>query len=818
MIEFYSHLEPNKILLKDHLKDVGSRSKRIIQAKRLDEIDELILADISYLIGISHDFGKYTTFFQKKLKGMCDKNDFLARHGLISALFMFEVAYEYVRTKNLKNIIPYEFLPLFSYFVVKRHHLDLGDIEDDISVEKLFDSDFRYISKQFEDIWQNKKQIKKEYNALFINYPISSEIIFNNLEKYKKNIKYSSDIEEILKELDISFYSFRMANVKTLQYYFIILLLYSVLIDSDKKYAGGVKEIERKIFPENLVENYLNKDEFKEEGENNINCIRNEIRKSVLRNIGDPKNKHQKIYTLTAPTGTGKTLASLSAALLLRNKLKKYLNLKNEPRIIYSLPFTSIIDQNYTVFDKVLNQIEDFRAYENEYLLKHHHLSEIFYKTEGVDRERDVEESLALIESWESEIIVTTFIQLFYTLIGHKNCSLKKFHNIVNSIILLDEIQNIPVKYWNLVREVLIGMTKYYNCRVILITATKPLIFQDGEYIELVEDYEKYFSKPELNRVCLEVNLNKRYVLNFYNSLVNWSQNSYLFVFNTIGSSLEFYSLLSRDKFKENEIIIYKEEKKKLIINKIIKGNYKYDLYYLSSNVIPKIRRERIELIKKRLENNHKAIIISTQLIEAGVDIDCECVYRDLGPLDSIIQVAGRCNRNKKLHKGNTYLVNLMKMRDSGSEYWYANIYDKVLLNIVTEILNGKKIIYEKDFLDLINDYFMKAKEKSNIETNLTKSLYSLYFYDKNPDNKRRKPISEFKLIEEKDWNNVDIFVELDDEAQRIYTRYQEIKEIKNLWERKNEFLKIRKDFYDYVISIPYQYAGDFIDNKGISY
>jgi len=802
-MEFYSHLEPNKIFLKDHLQYVGNRSKKIVNSKEFNKIDKKILADISYLIGISHDFGKYTTFFQEKLKGLREKNDPLTYHGLISALFTFEVVNEYIKVKNLEKERPYKFLPLLACFVVKRHHLDLDDIEDDVSTEKLFDVGFKKINNQLVDIWENKGQINKEYDLLLRSCPLSSEIIFANLEKYKKNIKYSSDINSLIKELDKSLYFFKKRDNKGLIYYLLVLLLYSVLIDSDKKYAGHIREIERKKLPECLVENYLKKEEFKEKNKNNINHIRNEIRKSVLKNIRNPQSINQRIFTLTAPTGTGKTLTSLSAALILRSNLREAFKLENEPRIIYSLPFTSIIDQNYNVFDKVLNQIEYFKTYENEYLLKHHYLSEIFYKTKNIDKEKDVDESLALIESWESEVVVTTFIQLFYTLIGYKNRSLKKFHNIVNSIILLDEVQNIPIKFWNLIREVLLGVTEYLNCRVILITATKPLIFQEGEYKELVEDYEKYFEKTELNRICLQINLNKQDIAGFYNSITNWSKNSYLFVFNTIGSSLEFYSLLSRDKFKETETIAFsKKEKYEVEITKIVKNNHKYDLYYLSTNITPKIRRERIEIIKNRLENNKKAIIISTQLIEAGVDIDCECVYRDIGPLDSIIQVAGRCNRNKKYKQGEAHVIYLFKINERNKEYYYANIYDKVLLNLVRQLFKNKNIIYEKEFLDLINDYFKEAKLKSNIETKLVKSLYDLYFYDKNPDNNKRKPISEFKLIEEKNWYKVDIFIELDEKAQKVYKKYQEIKAIKNPFERKNEFLKIRKDFYDYVISV----------------
>ncbi len=794
-MEFYSHLEPEPIKLKKHLAFVGEKNKEIILSKRFDKLDKNILADAAYLIGISHDFGKFTVFFQEKLKRLRDENDPLTYHGLISALFAFEVVNEYINAKNLCNEKPYNFLPLIAYFVVKHHHGDLKDIEKDVNTEELFKSGFNKINEQLKDIETYNNQIKQEYSSLLQNYGLSIEKIFNNLERYKVGIGYSEDIVPLIEDtLGKSSYFFRKKDNKNIIYYLLVQLLYSVLIDSDKRHAGHVREIERKELPENLVENHLNKENFKEENKSNINSIRNEIRKSVLKNMAEPESISQKIFTITAPTGTGKTLTSLSAALILRKILKKNLELLYEPRIIYSLPFTSIIDQNFDVFDEVLSQIKDFEEKESQYLLKHHHLSEIFYKTDDMDKEKDIDESLALIESWESEIVVTTFIQLFYTLIGYKNRSLKKFHNIVNSIIILDEVQNIPIEYWNLVREILIAMSDYFNCRTILMTATKPLIFEEGEYKELVDDHETYFKNDELNRVCLHIHASEKPIKDFCDELSDWSKNSYLFVFNTIGSSLEFYKEL---KAKIREL------------------GLTFKVCYLSTNIIPRERKIKIEKIKEAIKSNQKIIVVSTQLIEAGVDIDCDYVYRDMGPLDSIIQVAGRCNRNKRLKRSNMYLLNLVGENNKP----FTGIYDPVLLEIVTQIFKNKSQISESEFLKLINEFFEVAKAKSGIETKLIDSIYELYFYDKLPDDTKRKPISEFKLIKD-DYFKVDIFIEVDDNARSVWQEYQEIKSIKDLRERKRRFLGIKKDFYDYVISVPKKYEGQvgFDEKTGIGY
>jgi len=773
-VEFYSHLEPETILLQDHLQYVGDRSQKIIKSKEFNKIYKDILSDISYLIGVSHDFGKYTTLFQEKLKGLKNKNDPLTYHGLISALFAFEVLDEYIKAKNLENKRPYKFLPLLAYFVVKRHHLNLDDIEDDVNVEKLFDTGFKNINNQLKDIWVNKNQIEGDYDSLLRSYPLSSGKIFVNLERYKKEIRSSADIEQLVKELDMSLYFFKKKDNKEVIYYLLVQLLYSVLIDSDKKHAGYIREIERKELPEGLVEEYLNSPKFTEENKSNINHIRNEIRKSVLKNTRDPENINQRIFTLTAPTGTGKTLTSLSAALILRKKLKELLKLGYEPRIIYSLPFTSIIDQNYDVFERVLRQIKDFENRESEYLLKHHYLSEIFYKTESMDKEKDVDESLALTESWESEIIVTTFIQLFHTLIGYKNRSLKKFHNIANSIIIFDEVQNIPIEYWKLVEKILLAIATYFNCRIILMTATKPLIFEEGTYKELVDDYESYFNMEELNRVCLKIDSVSRQISEFCNSLDDWSKKSYLFVLNTINSSLEFY---------------------KAIIYRIRKFGLAFKVCYLSTNIIPKERRQRIEKIKEAIINGQKIAVVSTQLIEAGVDFDFDCVYRDMGPLDTIIQVAGRCNRNKRSEQSYMYLLHLVNEVSKP----FTGIYDTILVNIAKQIFNDKSQIPESEFLKIINEYFELAKAKSSVETKLINSIYELYFYNKNPENDKRKPISDFKLIKE-DYSKVDVFVELDDYAKEVWKKYCALKGLPPL-KRKNEFLKIKKDFYDHVIS-----------------
>ena len=797
-MEFYSHTKPKKYLLKDHLYAVAKQSKEIIESKDFNFIDKNILANVSFLIGISHDFGKYTTFFQKKLSGFIIDDEYLSNHSFISALLGYEITKEYLTKIDYIKLTPYKYLPLISYFVIKHHHGNLINIIDDVRPERLFES-FKRVSKQIQDIFKNKNKIFSEYKSFKYSEFIHFYNAFYSLKKYDIPISRSNEIPKLIEELNKASYHFNLENSDT-TYYFITLLLYSVLIDSDKKHAGDVRKIKRIELPDNLVDIYLNSPEFKKINQSKINNIRREIYHSVTSNILKDENLNQKIFTITAPTGTGKTLTSLSAALKLRKKLKEVLNSENAFRIIYALPFTSIIDQNYSVFEKVLKGVENFRSKENEYLLKHHHLSEVIYKSQESNEKMDVDESLALIESWESEIVVTTFIQFFYAVIGYKNRSLKKFHNIVNSIIILDEVQNIPIKYWSLVNVVLRNLSEFFNTRIILMTATKPLIFEDDEYVELVDNYQSYFEHNELNRVKINIDKKKQRLDEFAEHIKFDKFNSYLLVFNTVNAAYTFYQLT-------NERVNTKKIK----------------LFYLSTNITPKERKCRINSIKRTIKNINKGeskfqkvIVISTQLIEAGVDIDCDCVYRDIGPLDSIIQVAGRCNRNKRFNLADLNLVNLLNEQDKAFSDF---IYDPEFIFVLDKLLQDKNIVYEKDFLKIINQYFALVKQKIAEEKEIFKSITKLQFDKKGNNNNKLITISSFKLIGN-DYPSVDIFVELNEKAQKVWNEYENIRDDEKMTglEKRNAFLKIRKEFNDYIISVPEKYALPHFEKGVLNY
>jgi len=759
--DFHLHSHPDKLLF-THLSNVGRKSISTSSEKSLSlekfGIDGNTFSNISFLIGICHDFGKGTSYFQRYLfetdtsvqKALKNKKEY--HHGLISAIFTYYILNKYVESLNDKNIL--EYIPAIGYLIVKRHHGNLKDAEDEI--RELIDEDvLEIIDLQIKSLDIN--ELKIIYENLLDGYNISSDIdTFCN--------EYRSIAGEILKN--------RRKFIKLLKeeqftgYYLITLTLYSILINSDKIDASSIdvsSEIE--ISPE-LVDKYKVEKGF-QNNESVMNKVRNEIYDEVTESI-EKLDLNNKIYSISVPTGSGKTLTSLSFALKLKARLREEKRIK--AKIIYSLPFLSIIDQNYDVFEDVFKTVET--PYPSEdVLLKHHHLADIFYRTQD-DEEFEGLKSLFLIEGWNSEIIVTTFVQFFHTIVSNKNRSLRKFHTIANSIVILDEVQSIPHKYWLLLKQIISGFAEHFNTYFIFVTATQPLIFdpENGEITELVKNKDKYFR--EFGRVKLEINLNPVNLDEFKeiigSEVREKPDKDFLFVFNTIKSSLSVFNYL-KDLKLENS-----------------------DYYYLSTNIIPKERLNRIKEIKEKSEK--RKIIVSTQLIEAGVDIDVDIVYRDFATIDSINQVSGRCNRNSS--KGYRGQVNIVVLKDERKEF-HRYIYSSFLIDKTKEVLKeAPSEIYEEDLLFLNNNYFRKVKDTSSEDE--SKELLSYI-----NELKFKTLTSDFRLIDDKaGYEKIDVFVEMDEEAVGIWKDYILIKSLKNPLDRKEKFLAIRKKFNEYVISV----------------
>ncbi|MCX9087663.1 MAG: CRISPR-associated endonuclease Cas3'', partial [Candidatus Methanoperedens sp.] len=543
--DLFSH--PGR-LLEDHLIGVTNLSELFCQDKLFPEKESL--KRLTRIIALSHDLGKATTFFQDYLKA--DKKEKIklknlpeTRHGLFSAVCAYYLVKELLNRTN-EDVGYY---PFFAFEAVKRHHGNLRDVMD----EAIFDEkDKELVSIQL-------KNIKEE------NFTILSQHLFEAGLPIKLTKRIISEwIDTFPEELKDNKKALRQ-NIGDASNYLLLNLLYSILLDSDKSdvVVREISHFKRQTgsISVNIVDTYKSKQSFQDSP---INAIR----ESAYREVIDKEiDIDKKLYSINLPTGLGKTLISLSFALKLRELVNNKTQGKFVPRIIYALPFLSIIEQNSDVIEKVL-KASGITSY-NNILLKHHHLSEISYQ---INKNEDFESDSAkiMIEGWNSEIIVTTFVQLFHTLLTNRNKNLRKFHRINNSIIILDEIQSIPIKYWLLIKTIFQFLTEKLNVYVIFVTATEPLIIEKKDMVSLVER-DKYFQT--MNRVILKPSLDKDLTLEeLYNTFKIKQDKRYLFIFNTISAAKKYYELSKADH---------------------------KDISFLSTHIIPKERLMRISDIKK---------------------------------------------------------------------------------------------------------------------------------------------------------------------------------------------------------------------------
>jgi len=797
---------PDKLLI-DHLRNVGKVASKIVADKMLNIAEADLLRDIAYIIGVTHDFGKATKFFQKYIIEKDEKRRRSLKametthHGLLSALFTYSVVKDYLRQARVKGSLA-EYLPVISFMIVKRHHGNLSNATDETSdVNPANEDVLETVGAQIDTL--DRTELEMILSTLLSEGNIKLKIDIDNTINYiLHDITRDIGRKERLMLLQLS-------DKEDIYPYFINQFLYSVLIDADKTDAGldGIS-LERLDLAGDLVDIYRVAKHFTGNLAN-INSLRNQIYEEAMSRI-ECWDLDQKIISLNVPTGTGKTLTALSISLKLRERLKKKRNFS--PRIIYALPFLSIIDQNYGVFDSVIFPKEDIESEtskpsdnpcddsegatkskgdhkDSRLLLKHHHLADVSYETDNEEYESD--KSLLLLEGWNSEIIVTTFWQLFNTLFSNRNKQLRKFNKLANAIIILDEVQAVPHRYWQLIHDAFKLLCDKFNSYVILITATQPLIFEEGtgEIQEIAERKEEYFRS--LDRIDLMPMIEKALTLEEFKvilkkDLEEWEDKDFLIVLNTINSSKNIYDYISGLNLENTKMC------------------------YLSTSVVPKERLKRINQIKEtKGSGGPRKVIVSTQLIEAGVDIDADRVYRDFAPMDSINQVAGRCNRgSSKKEKG---LVSIFILRDDRKEF-YKYIYDPFLIDKTLEILRQKQgPIKESEFLELNNMYF-KAVKRGMGEKDSKESLdciTGLAFKDLS---------KKFKLIED-DFPTVNVFVELDETAEKIWKQYQDLRHEKNNLERTKRYLKIKKCFSDYLISVPKKFAGPLVmDDSNIGH
>ncbi|MCF6191903.1 MAG: CRISPR-associated helicase Cas3', partial [Candidatus Hydrothermae bacterium] len=279
----------------------------------------------------------------------------------------------------------------------------------------------------------------------------------------------------------------------------------------------------------------------------------------------------------------------------------------------------------------------------------------------------------------ESEVVVTTFVQVFHTLFGYENRFLKKLHNLVGSVLILDEPQQFPVEYWKALGWMVALLQEEMGVSVVLMTATQPRILEEVPHQDLVPPTVQKELRRALNRYQVKDLPGEEAFRNVLEDVLA-AEKRVLVVVNTIRTSLELWRAL-HDLGVESS--------------------------YLSTNILPLHRKKRVQWLQRRLKEPGPLLVVSTQVVEAGVDLDFDVVFRELSPLDALIQSAGRCNREGRKEKGEVY-----RFTFEGSLLRGSRIYGRVAMEVAREVWKGEKVLDEGELNDLLEGYYTRLLER----------------------------------------------------------------------------------------------------------
>jgi CRISPR-associated endonuclease/helicase Cas3 len=436
----------------------------------------------------------------------------------------------------------------------------------------------------------------------------------------------------------------------------------------------------------------------------------NRIRQQVLAQCRGKAKLPQQFFSLTVPTGGGKTLSSLAFAL-------EHAVAQGMRRIIYAIPFTSIIEQNAQVFEKILGK---------EYVLEHH----CNYKERDDPEEAPYDRRRGLAsENWDAPVVVTTNVQFFESLFSNKTSRCRKLHNIARSVIILDEAQAIPTEYLEPCLAVLRELVEHYGCTVVLCTATQPALDDKNNLRMALPEVTEIIDDPtQLYKMLCRTDIE------FIGKL----------------SDVELAARLQAEP--QVLCILPTKPQTRAIFEQLVcvEGSF-----HLSTNMYPVHRRRVLIEIRARLKEGLPCRVISTSLVEAGVDLDFPVVYRAMAGLDSIAQAAGRCNREGKMTgRGKVFVFETEKLP---SMPWLKRCMSRAtetlraLPNVDPLGLEAMRLYFE-----LLYD--VQELDKKQIIPHLNTLTKDLYF-------PFRQVAKDFRFIED---DTVGVIVPIEPEAERL--------------------------------------------------
>jgi CRISPR-associated endonuclease/helicase Cas3 len=592
---YYAHTRPGQTdpatwqPLEDHLRQTADRAKQFASAFHS--------GDWGYLAGLWHDVGKYSAEFQNKIGSVGGEDAHIEMVGRVDhSTAGAKHANGAVREKGFGKAIAY---------AIAGHH---GGLPDGISTDSCLRS-------------RLDKQV-----------PL-----------------YSGCPPEILRPNPLTLPLSIIPDRAGVQFSLFIRMIYSCLVDADfldteafidsqrGRYRQGYKSLIdlASVFFDRLAE------KRRDSTASPVNAQRDLVLEQCLK----ASERDMGIFSLTVPTGGGKTLSSMAFAM--RHAIRH--NLK---RVIYVIPFTSIIEQNAEVFRKMLG---------DDAVLEHHRNFE--------PQEEDYRSRLAA-ENWDAPIIVTTNVQFFESLYANKSSRCRRLHNIAESVVILDEVQTLPAPFLLPCMEVLKELSSTYKTSIVLCSATQPAVQKRADFTRGLEEVTEIIDDPQRLAAVL-----KRTAV-------------------TLLPHTPDIELAERMAKHSQVLCIVNTRKHAKNLFDILRGTS--GLFHLSALMCPVHRRQVLEVIRDRLKAARPCSVISTQLIEAGVDIDFPIVFRAMAGIDSIAQAAGRCNREGRLAKGEVFVFTPETGIPAGHFRQTAQAAESVARRFAEDILS----------LPAIEDYF----------------------------------------------------------------------------------------------------------------
>lgn len=605
-IQFIAHRRKDgtEQSLTDHLTDVGDIASKLAS--------KLGVSDAGALIGLLHDVGKFSVDFQAYIGSATgkinpDEDDYVDFKGLKGKIDHSSAGAQWVWETCQKWGPQGELVGQILALCIASHHSGLIDC-----LKPEGENGFSGRMGKSDDKTHKKESLNSAPEHYIKRlHGLADKALIQNMWEQLRVIGQAPN-----------------KSIRSFNIGFFCRMLFSCLIDADRINSADFEYPENKQHRNNRPDwavpiQRLEQAISQFNGEKAID----ELRRNISDTCRERALDKQGIYTLTVPTGGGKTYASLRYALHHARQHKL-------DRIIYIIPFTSIIEQNAAATREVLESSEDTFPW----VLEQH---------SNLEPEQQSWHSKLVSENWDAPIVMTTMVQFLEVLFSGGTRGARKMHQLANTVLIFDEIQTLPINCTHLFCNALNFFTNYCKTTAVLCTATQPLLDQlkspeKGQLAippenELVCDVPKLFA--DLERVTLSNKVRPE----------GWTTEQIaalaLSEFKDLGSCL----IIVNTKAWAQQL--YLEIQSSL---KVDKGA----LFQLSTSLCPAHRKEIFENVKERLNNHQPVLCISTQLIEAGVDVDFSSVIRFLAGLDSIAQAAGRCNRNG-LRKGSiVHVVN----------------------------------------------------------------------------------------------------------------------------------------------------------------